>query len=123
MVAVTDDVWSARRRLYALCAINALENQAYGNDEGRQKWVDIATPQADILGLEIPDPDLKWNEERGHYDFGEIDWDEFMQVINGNGPCNRQRLAQHKKAHEEGVWVREMMAAYASNTAGAASNE
>ena len=81
-----------------------------GNDEGRQKWVDIATPQADILGLEIPDPDLKWNEERGHYDFGEIDWDEFMQVISGNGPCNRQRLAQHKKAHEEGAWVREAAA-------------
>ena len=85
-----------------------------GNDEGRQKFVDQTVAQADILGLEIPDPELQWNEERGHYDFGEIDWDEFMQVINGNGPCNRQRLATHKQAHDEGAWVREAMAAYAS---------
>ena len=64
-----------------------------GNDEGRQKFIDITVPQADVLGLEIPDTELKWNEDRAHYDFGEIDWEEFMQVINGNGPCNRQRLA------------------------------
>ncbi len=85
-----------------------------GNDEGRQKFVDQTVAQADILGLEIPDPELQWNEERGHYDFGEIDWDEFMLVINGNGPCNRQRLATHRQAHDEGAWVREAMAAYAS---------
>ena len=74
-----------------------------GNDEGRQKFVDQTVPQADIIGLEIPDPDLQWNESRGHYDFGEIDWDEFTRVINGNGPCNRQRLATHRRAHESGA--------------------
>jgi len=84
-----------------------------GNDEGRQKFVDQTVPQADILGLEIPDPELKWNEERGHYDFGEIDWEEFLQVISGNGPCNRERVAHHRRAHEEGAWVREAMVAYA----------
>ena len=67
-----------------------------------------------MIGLTIPDPDLKWNEARGHYDFGEIDWEEFNRVINGNGPCNRQRLAHHIKAHEEGAWVRDAIAAYES---------
>ena len=62
------------------------------NDELRQRFVDQTVPQAEYLGLTIPDPELKWNEERGHYDFGEIDWDEFYQVIKGNGPCNRERL-------------------------------
>ena len=88
-----------------------------GNDEGRQKFVDQTVPQAEILDLKIPDPDLEWNAEREHYDFGEIDWDEFMQVISGNGPCNRERLAQHKKAHADGAWVREAMAAYAARQA------
>lgn len=83
------------------------------NDELRQKFVDKTVQQAEVIGLTIPDPDLKWNEERGHYDFGEINWDEFMNVINGNGPCNKQRLAHHKKAHDEGAWVREAAEAYA----------
>jgi ring-1,2-phenylacetyl-CoA epoxidase subunit PaaA len=83
------------------------------NDELRQKFVDQSVPQADFLGLELPDPKLKWNEERQHYDFGEIDWDEFAAVISGNGMCNRQRLAQHKAAHDDGAWVREAAAAYA----------
>jgi ring-1,2-phenylacetyl-CoA epoxidase subunit PaaA len=84
-----------------------------GNDESRQKFVDQTVAQADALGLTIPDSKLKWNVERGHYDFGEIDWEEFNEVVSGNGPCNRQRLAQHKKAHDEGAWVREAMKAYA----------
>jgi len=82
------------------------------NDDLRQQYVDQAVQQALAIGLEVPDPDLVWNEARGHYDFGEIDWAEFERVINGNGPCNRQRLAHHVKAHEEGAWVREAMAAY-----------
>lgn len=77
------------------------------NDELRQQFVDITVPQAEILGITIPDPDLKWNEERGHYDFGEIDWDEFWQVVKGNGPCNKERLAARNKAWDEGAWVRE----------------
>ena len=75
-------------------------------------------PQADAIGLTIPDPDLSWNEARRHYDFGAIDWDEFARVIGGNGLCNRQRLAHHKQAHAEGEWVREAMAAYAQRQAG-----
>jgi ring-1,2-phenylacetyl-CoA epoxidase subunit PaaA len=82
------------------------------NDELRQKFIDQTVPQAEYLGLTIPDPHLKWNAERGHYDFGEIDWEEFNRVISGNGPCNRQRIAHHKAAHEEGGWVREAMHAY-----------
>ena len=68
--------------------------------------------QAEVIGLTIPDPDLKWNEERGHYDFGAIDWEEFNRVIGGDGPCNRQRLAHHVKAHEDGQWVRDAITAY-----------
>jgi ring-1,2-phenylacetyl-CoA epoxidase subunit PaaA len=82
------------------------------NDELRQKFVDQSVKQAEVIGLKIPDPDLKWNEERGHYDFGEIDWEEFQQVVGGNGPCNRQRMAHHVKVHAEGEWVREAIAAY-----------
>ncbi|MEQ8515603.1 MAG: 1,2-phenylacetyl-CoA epoxidase subunit PaaA [Chromatocurvus sp.] len=82
------------------------------NDELRQKFVDQSVRQAEVIGLRIPDPDLRWNEERGHYDFGEIDWHEFERVIQGDGPCNRQRLAHHVRAHEDGEWVREAMAAY-----------
>ena len=82
------------------------------NDELRRNFVDQTVPQAEFLGLEIPDPQLKWNEERGHYDFGEIDWEEFWAVIKGNGMCNRQRLERHKRAHAEGEWVREAMHAY-----------
>ena len=86
----------------------------FTNDELRQKFVDICTDQAKVLGLTIPDPDLKWNEERKHYDFGEINWDEFWQVVNGNGPCNKERMAARIKAHEDGAWVREAAEAYAS---------
>ena len=82
------------------------------NDELRQDFVDQTVPQADFLRLTIPDPELGWNPERGHYDFGEIDWDEFWAVISGDGMCNRQRLERHRKAHEEGEWVREAMHAY-----------
>ena len=83
------------------------------NDELRQKFVDQSVPQAEYLGLTLPDPDLKWNEARGHYDFGEIDWDEFYQVISGNGPCNHERLSARIRAHEDGAWVREAALAYA----------
>jgi ring-1,2-phenylacetyl-CoA epoxidase subunit PaaA len=78
----------------------------FSNDELRQRFVDITVPQAEFLGLQIPDPELKWNEERGHYDFGEIDWEEFWQVVNGDGPCNKQRLQARNKAHADGEWVR-----------------
>ncbi len=83
------------------------------NDELRQKFVDQSVPQAEYLGLTLPDPDLKWNEARGHYDFGEIDWDEFYQVVGGNGPCNHERISARIKAHEDGAWVREAALAYA----------
>ncbi len=82
------------------------------NDDLRQKFIDQTAPQIEVLGLEHPDPDCKWNEERGYYDSGEIDWDEFWSVINGNGHCNRQRLQHHIYAHEEGAWVREALVAY-----------
>jgi ring-1,2-phenylacetyl-CoA epoxidase subunit PaaA len=82
------------------------------NDELRQKFIDQTVPQTEYLGLSIPDSDLRWNEERGHYDFGEIDWDEFWRVVKGNGMCNRQRIAHHVKSHEEGGWVREAARQY-----------
>jgi len=85
----------------------------FSNDELRQRMVDMTKPQADILGLTIPDPDLKWNEETGSHDFGEIDWDEFWSVVKGDGPCNKERLAARVKAHEEGQWVRDAAVAYA----------
>ena len=83
------------------------------NDELRQSFIDKTVPQAQVIGLTIPDPDLKWNEQRGHYDFGEIDWKEFWNVVNGNGPCNKERLDHHKRAHNEGRWVREAAKVYA----------
>ena len=82
------------------------------NDDLRQKFIDQTVSQINYLGLEHPDKALEWNEERGHYDSGDIDWDEFYSVINGNGHCNRQRIQHHVKAHEDGVWVREATAAY-----------
>jgi ring-1,2-phenylacetyl-CoA epoxidase subunit PaaA len=85
----------------------------FSNDELRQKFVDVTVEQARILGLTIPDKDLKWNEERGHYDFGEINWDEFWNVVKGNGPCNKERLETRKKAWEDGAWVREAAQVYA----------
>jgi ring-1,2-phenylacetyl-CoA epoxidase subunit PaaA len=83
------------------------------NDELRQKFIDKTVQQAELIGLTIPDPDLKWNEATKHYDFGEMDWDEFWNVVKGNGPCNKQRLNHHIKAHEDGAWVREAALAYA----------
>lgn len=85
-----------------------------GNDELRQKFVDLSVPQADYLGLTLPDPELRWNEERGHYDFGAPDWEEFHQVLAGKGPCNHERMAARVKAHEDGAWVREAALAYAA---------
>ncbi|MCX8954629.1 1,2-phenylacetyl-CoA epoxidase subunit A [Ruegeria sp. NA] len=83
------------------------------NDELRQKFVDQTVPQAEYLGLTIPDPNLKWNEERGHYDFSEPDWSEFFDVIKGNGPCNVDRLAARNKAWDDGKWVRDGLLAHA----------
>ncbi|WP_028469981.1 1,2-phenylacetyl-CoA epoxidase subunit PaaA [Neptunomonas japonica] len=82
------------------------------NDDLRQKFIDQTVPQIEFLGLEHPDPAIKWNEERGHYDHGDIDWEEFYSVINGNGHCNRQRIEHHVAAHEEGAWVRDAITAY-----------
>ena len=84
------------------------------NDDLRQKFVDAAVPQAKILGVTLPDPQLKWNEARGHHDYGAIDWDEFWAVVNGNGPCNRERLATRVKAHADGQWVRDAAMAHAA---------
>jgi ring-1,2-phenylacetyl-CoA epoxidase subunit PaaA len=84
------------------------------NDDLRQKFIDATVPQADLLGLTIPDPELKWNAERGHYDHGPIDWDEFWRTVNGNGPCNRERMAARVRAHEKGEWVREAALAHAA---------
>jgi ring-1,2-phenylacetyl-CoA epoxidase subunit PaaA len=84
------------------------------NDELRQRFVDMTVPQAEALGVSLPDPALRWNADRGHHDFGEIDWEEFWRVVGGNGPCNKQRVEHRRKAHEDGAWVREAAAAYAS---------
>ena len=89
----------------------------FTNDELRQKFVDATVPQAEWLGLTVPDPDLRWNEERGHYDFGPIDWDEFWRVVRGGGIMNRDRIAARRKAWEEGAWVREAAAAHAARRA------
>jgi len=89
----------------------------FTNDELRQKMVDVCAEQIKALGMTLPDPDLKWNEERGHYDFGAINWDEFYNVIKGNGPCNKERLDARKKAHDDGAWVREAATAYAEKQA------
>ena len=85
----------------------------FSNDELRQRFVDMIAEQVKVLGLSIPDPHLKWNDERGHYDFGPIDWEEFWNVVKGNGPCNKQRLDTRVKAYEDGAWVREAAMAYA----------
>ncbi|MDH1527962.1 1,2-phenylacetyl-CoA epoxidase subunit PaaA [Pseudomonas mosselii] len=83
------------------------------NDELRQRFIDQTVPQLELLGCTAPDPALKWNEARGHYDFGQIQWDEFYEVIKGNGPCNQERLATRRNAIESGSWVREAAVAYA----------
>lgn len=85
----------------------------FGNDELRQKFVDNTVPQVLQLGLEVPDPDLKFNEETGHYEFGEIDWHEFNEVIAGRGPCNHERIEARRKAWENGKWVRDAAVVYA----------
>ena len=87
------------------------------NDELRQQFVDATVPQADFLGITMPDPKLRWNEERGHYDFGEINWDEFWNVVKGNGPCNRQRMNARRAAWENGAWVREAAMVHAEKKA------
>ena len=93
----------------------------FSNDELRQRFVDMIVPQAEALGLTLPDADLKWNEERGHYDYGQLDWDEFMSVIKGSGPCNVQRMQRRRKAHHDGAWVREAAEAYAKRQMQAAA--
>ncbi|WP_455284679.1 1,2-phenylacetyl-CoA epoxidase subunit PaaA [Cupriavidus necator] len=101
---------------------NSAQTMAWGikrisNDDLRQKFVDATVEQARVLGVTLPDPGLQWNAERGHYDHSPLDWDEFWRVINGDGPCNRERLATRVKAHEDGAWVREAALAHAAKVA------
>jgi ring-1,2-phenylacetyl-CoA epoxidase subunit PaaA len=101
---------------------NSAQNMAWkikrhSNDDLRQKFVDMTVPQAEYLGLTLPDKDLKWNEAKKGYDFGEIDWTEFNEVVKGNGPCNKQRVEARTKAYEQGAWVREAAVAYAEKQA------
>ncbi len=103
-------------------SVHSAQSMAWGiktmtNDEGRQRFVDQTVPQAEYLGLTIPDPDLKWNEERGHYDYTDPDWSEFFAVINGNGPCNADRLNARRKAWEDGAWVRDGLMEHARKKA------
>ncbi|HEY0556368.1 MAG TPA: Phenylacetic acid catabolic protein, partial [Thermoanaerobaculia bacterium] len=83
----------------------------------RQKFVDITVPQADFLGLKVPDPELKWNEQKGGYDFGEVDWEEFYAVVRGEGPVAKERMKARRDAWEQGAWVREAAAAWAEKHA------
>jgi ring-1,2-phenylacetyl-CoA epoxidase subunit PaaA len=93
----------------------------FSNDDLRQKFVDMTVPQSEVLDLSLPDPDLQWNASTGHYDFGEIDWSEFFEILKGNGPCNAARIEHRRRAHDEGAWVREAATAYAEKReAGAA---
>ena len=87
------------------------------NDELRQQFVDVTVPQAELIGLTVPDKDLKFNEATGHYEFGEIDWTEFWEVVKGNGPCNKERVDARRKAKENGMWVREAANAFAAKRA------
>lgn len=89
----------------------------FSNDTLRQRFVDMTVPQAEVLGLTLPDPDLRWNAERESWDFGEIDFTELYEVVRGDGPCNAQRLDRRVRAHEDGAWVREAAAAYAQKQA------
>ncbi len=98
---------------------NTKQSMAWGvkrntNDELRQRFVDMTVPQAEALGVTLPDPQLRWNDERGAHDFGVPDWDEFVRVVNGGGPCNVERVANRKRAHEDGAWVREAASAFAA---------
>jgi ring-1,2-phenylacetyl-CoA epoxidase subunit PaaA len=104
---------------------NTEQSMAWGikrhtNDELRQRFVDMTVPQAAALGVTLPDPDLRWNEQRQRHDYGEPDWSEFKAVISGAGPCNAQRVEHRRRAHEGGAWVREAAAAYAEKHAGRA---
>jgi ring-1,2-phenylacetyl-CoA epoxidase subunit PaaA len=101
---------------------NTATSMAWGikrntNDDLRQRFVDMTVPQAEKLGVTLPDPVLRWNDERGHYDFGSIDWDEFAAVVKGNGPCNAQRVERRRQAHEDGAWVRDAAVAHAAKAA------
>jgi ring-1,2-phenylacetyl-CoA epoxidase subunit PaaA len=101
---------------------NTHQSMAWGikrhtNDELRQRFVDMTVPQAAALGVTLPDPGLRWNAERGHHDYSEPDWTEFKAVISGAGPCNAQRLAHRRRAHENGAWVREAALAHAEKHA------
>ncbi len=87
------------------------------NDELRQRFVDMTVPQAEALGVTLPDQDLSWDSDRQHYDFGEVDWSEMKQVVSGHGPCNAERVGRRKAAHEGGAWVREAAAAHAAKAA------
>jgi ring-1,2-phenylacetyl-CoA epoxidase subunit PaaA len=89
----------------------------FSNDELRQRFVDMLVPQAEALGLTLPDPELRWNAERGHHDYGELDWAEFTAVLRGEGQCNAQRMAHRCAAHEDGAWVREAASAHAAKVA------
>ena len=93
----------------------------FSNDELRQKFIDVTVPQADFLGIRVPDDDLEFDEASGHYRFGEIDWQEFKDVLSGNGPCNRERMQVRRDAHEGGAWVREAAQAYAAKHAAKAA--
>jgi ring-1,2-phenylacetyl-CoA epoxidase subunit PaaA len=93
----------------------------FSNDDLRQRFVDMCVQQAEVLGLAIPDPALRWNEDRGSYDYTEPDYDELMRVIKGDGPCNAERMAHRRRAHDEGAWVREAAAAYAAKRSAPAS--
>jgi len=103
-------------------SVHGTQNTRWGikrisNDDLRQKFIDATAEQAKVLGVTLPDPELKWNEARGHYDFGPIDWDEFWRVVGGDGPCNKERLAARVKAYEDGAWVREAALAHARKQA------
>jgi ring-1,2-phenylacetyl-CoA epoxidase subunit PaaA len=103
-------------------SVNSAQSSAwriklFSNDELRQRMVDQTVPQAEYLGLTVPDPDLKWNAERGSYDFGAIDWSEFYDVLKGNGPCNRERLRTRVKAWDDGEWFRDALVAHADKQA------
>jgi len=93
------------------------------NDELRQRYVDMSVPQAEALGVTFPDPELRWNAETGHYDFGQIDWEDFKRVVSGDGPCNVERVAHRRTAHEGGAWVREAAIAYADKQAARTNTE
>ena len=117
-----DRVWWPSLMMFGppdAASTNTEQSMAWGikrhtNDELRQRFVDMSVPQADKLGVTFPDPQLKWNEQRGHYDFGPVDWSELDAVIKGNGPCNRERIAHRKAAHDDGAWVRDAATAHAA---------